>query len=271
MATLRVGPDEALHFIHETPADGGRTFVFVNALTSDTSLWEAEIAPSLRAAGHGTLVYNLRGQVDSPATPDRRLDADLIVGDLVRLLDHVAPARPVLVGLSIGGLFAARAILAGSQADGLVFLNTLRRMGPRLTWFGGAMKKIVDIGGLELMGDLMTPFIVAEDRIATMVPSHVDIAAYRAPDKTSGAYRLLADTLDADWDLPYEELTLPVLCLSGLQDRVFYDVADVQALAARLPDHRLIDIPYAGHMLPVECPTKVAVELLAFAASLGRG
>jgi 3-oxoadipate enol-lactonase len=120
------------------------------------------------------------------------LDADLIVGDLVHLLDHVAPARD-------------------------------------------------------------------------------DIAGYRAPDKTSGAYRLLADTLDADWDLPYEELTLPVLCLSGLQDRVFYDAADVQALAARLPDHRLIDIPEAGHMLAVECPTRVADELVAFAALLGRG
>ena len=271
MSILEIGPDEALHYVYAAAAGDGATCVLVNALTSDASMWEAEVAPSLRAAGLGTLVYNLRGQPDSPVAPDRCLDADLIVGDLVRLLDHVAPARPILVGLSIGGLFAARAVLAGCQAEGLVLLNTLRRMGPRLAWFGDAMKKIVDIGGLELMGDLMAPFIVAEDRLAAMAPSRDDIAGYQPPDKASGAYRLLVDTQDADWDLPYEELTLPVWCLSGLQDRVFYDAADVRALAARLPDGRLIDIPEAGHMLPVECPAKVVDALLTFAGSLDSG
>jgi 3-oxoadipate enol-lactonase len=77
MATLEIGPGEALHYNHQAPTDDGKTFVFVNALTSDMSLWDAEIAPSLRAAGHGTLVYNLRGQVDSPASPDRRFGCRL--------------------------------------------------------------------------------------------------------------------------------------------------------------------------------------------------
>jgi pimeloyl-ACP methyl ester carboxylesterase len=271
MATLEVGPGEALHYVHEAPAGGRPTCAFINALTGDVAMWEAEIAPALRAAGLGTLVYNLRGQADSPAAPDRRLDVDLVVGDLVRLLDHVAPPRPILVGLSIGGLFGARAVLAGAAAEGLVLINTLRRIGPRLAWFGDAMMKIVDIGGLELMGDLMTPFIIGEERLAAMAPARDDVAAYTPLDKTSGAYRLLADSQDADWDLPYEELALPVLCLSGLQDRVFYDAADVAALSARLPDGRRIDVPGAGHMLPVECPATVVEALLAFAGGLDDG
>jgi 3-oxoadipate enol-lactonase len=181
----------------------------------------------------------------------------------------VSPARPVIVGLSIGGLFAARAYLAGDEAHGLVFLNILRRMGPRLKWFGGAMKKIVDLGGLELMGDLMSPFIVGEGRLATLAPSRDGIDGYAPLDPTSGAYRLLADTLDADWYLPYEDLNLPVSCMSGLQDRDFYDATDVAALFARLPDGRRVDLPDAGHMIPVEQPAAVIGAVLELCRGLG--
>jgi pimeloyl-ACP methyl ester carboxylesterase len=47
---------------------------------------------------------------------------------------------------------------------------------------------------------------------------------------------------------------MPVTVLSGLQDRVFYDAADVAALAARMPDARTIDVPDVGHLVPMEQP-----------------
>jgi 3-oxoadipate enol-lactonase len=34
---------------------------------------------------------------------------------------------------------------------------------------------------------------------------------------------LLANAGSADWDLRYEDLTLPVLVMTGLQDHVFLD------------------------------------------------
>jgi len=60
MATLNLGPQDALYYEHSAPtAKNGYTFVFFNALTGDTGAWEAVIGPGLRKAGHGTLVYNL--------------------------------------------------------------------------------------------------------------------------------------------------------------------------------------------------------------------
>jgi drug/metabolite transporter (DMT)-like permease len=46
--------------------------------------------------------------VDSPFSAGAILDAAGVVDDAVKLLKHVHPPRPVFVGLSIGGLFAAQ-------------------------------------------------------------------------------------------------------------------------------------------------------------------
>jgi hypothetical protein len=109
-------------------------FVFFNALTGDTTNMEAPIAPPLREAGRGPLADNTRGPVDSRFSPDVVLDADLVVAGALRLPEHVQPSRPVRVGLSIGGLFAAR---------GLVLINTLRQDSARLRWIGDALARTV--------------------------------------------------------------------------------------------------------------------------------
>jgi hypothetical protein len=80
MPTLQLGPQDALYYEYTAPSvPGGFTFVFFNAQTGDTNTWESVISPKLRSEGHGTLAYNLRGQTDSPFSPELRLDVDLIV------------------------------------------------------------------------------------------------------------------------------------------------------------------------------------------------
>lgn len=137
MTTLQIGPHDALFYEYQAPrTETGLTFVFFNALTGDTSTWEAIIGPRVRGAGHGTLAYNLRGQEKSAFSPDLVLDTDLVVADARRLLAEVNPMRPVLVGLSIGGLFAARAWLKGSQSKeaGADQYTTPRRAAPEVDW-----------------------------------------------------------------------------------------------------------------------------------------
>ena len=268
MPVLSIGSNDALFYEHNPPgSDNGVTFVFFNALTGDTGLWEAVIGPALRDQGHGTLAFNFRGQVDSPFAEDARLDADGIVADAIKLLAHVQPEKPVLVGLSIGGLFAARAWLEGASAVGLVFINTLRRDGPRLKWIGDALVQAVDVGGLELFRDLYLPLLMNEDWLAENRKNFLKAdSPYTPLDPNSGVYKLLAEAgRTADWDLPYEKLNLPVLVITGLQDHVFLDPAVVYELTQRLPDARRINFPDAGHMIPGEQPEALAEALLGFA------
>lgn len=74
------GKDDGLYYEY-FPAGKpeGFTFVFYNAIISDTKSWEAFIAPELRSLGHGTLTFNYRGQIDSPFSEGVILDENLIV------------------------------------------------------------------------------------------------------------------------------------------------------------------------------------------------
>ena len=260
----------SLYFEHQAPSrPDAPTFVFVNALTGSTAHWEGVIGPALRERGFGTLSYNFRGQDGSPFSPEIELTPTLIVDDLKRLLDALKPARPILVGLSIGGLFAAQAHLGGAAAEGLVLLNTLREIGPRLAWVNDAMATISTEGGVQLFVDAMFPLLVNAEFAAAARPNFLK-GGYEKPDPKHGHINLMRNGGAADWDLPYERLALPTLVITGAQDRVFYDADIVDRLYQRLPDARRALWEDAGHLLPLERPERLATSLADFGAELER-
>lgn len=268
MATLQLDAENALFYLHAPAASGGRTFVFFNALTGDTGMWEGVIGARLRQAGHGTLSFNYRGQTGSPFGRDTVLDARCIVADARQLLATLAPREIVLTGLSIGGLFAAQAWLgglAGLSVRGLVLINTLRRDGPRLAWINDALLRCAEVGGLALFRDLYAPLLFNEDWLATHRADFLKTGGYTPLAPDSGHYQLLRHAGSADWNLPCEALRLPVLVITGLQDHVFLEPEVVDRLCARLPDARRMDMAGAAHLLPAERPDELAAALLAFA------
>ena len=269
MAQFSISEGNAV-FYNYTPASAeqGINFIFYNALTGDAGMWSSDIAAALQRAGHGTLVWNFRGQANSPFTPGLALDDRLIVADAGRLLHALNPPRSVLVGLSIGGLFAARTYLAGWPATGLVLINTLRRPGPRLAWLNDAALRCAEIGGLELIKDLYGALIFNQDWLAQNRSNAFKEEPYTPLSPEQGHYRLLSDCRSADWDIPYEQLALPALVLTGLQDDMFLNPDDVAALSARLPQAQRADLADAGHMVPVERPQAFIKALLDFARTL---
>lgn len=266
MSALNLGAHDNLYYEHQPPTQQARhTFVFFNALTGDVGMWNADVVPALHRQGYGTLTYNLRGQADSAFSDPQFLDCDHIVDDAMRLLSEIDPVKPILVGLSIGGLFAAHAMLRGAGADGLVLINTLRRNGPRLRWINDALVRCAEFGGLELFRDLFCPLLFNERWQAENRSKFLVQDSYHPIDRSSGIYHLLKYAADADWDLPYERLTAPMLVLTGLQDHVFLDLDDVAALTSRIPNAERKDQPDAGHMLPAECPRWLIDALVDFA------
>lgn len=264
MPVHELGPSDGLYFEHQPPQGDGITFVFFNALTGETAGWQA-VVPALRARGHGALLWNFRGQKDSPFADASVIGAARIVADGVTLLRSLAPARPVYVGLSIGGLFAAQAHLAGARCAGLLLINTLRKAGPRLAWVNAAVHRAALTGGGRLIQDLYMPLLAGPAWQAANRESFLKDEPYRPIDPASGVACLLAAGSGADWDLPYERLTMPVTVLSGLQDRVFYDAGDVAELCARLPDAVRVDLPDIGHLVSMERPQAIVDACLALA------
>jgi pimeloyl-ACP methyl ester carboxylesterase len=269
IAYIQIGPNDRIAYVHTPPSSpDGVTFVGFNALTGDMAGFENTLGSALREAGHGTLWWDYRGQGQSSVGDDTNVGEAQIAGDAKTLLQEVTPQRPVLLGLSVGGLYAARAWQLGGEATALVFVNTLRREGPRLRWVNAALTRLAATGGLDLVKDAYLPLLTNEGWQAENAGNFLQPGDYTPLDRTSGIFRLIESGQQVDWDLPYEDITLPVLNVTGLQDRIFYDEADVNRLLARLPDVRPVALPDAGHLIPMEKPHALAQELLTFAEEL---
>ena len=268
MAQLQISEGEALYYEYTAAGDNAQTFVFVNALTGSTEMWTGDICPRLQEAGYGTLCYNFRGQAKTAFADDTALTPGLIVEDLCRLMAEVGPPAPILVGLSIGGLFAAEAYLAGAEARGLVLINTLRKPTQRLDWINQAMVRLARIGGGRLVMTANMPGLASPELMAKMWDTTFSEDPYEAPPETDGLLRLMEGSLETDWDFPYEKLDVPVMLLTGAHDRVFRIEADVAELKARIPDTEEIVYPRAGHLIPLEAPEGFCDDLKGFAARI---
>lgn len=266
MTLYKIDSSNALHYDYTQAATSDKpTFVFFNPLTGDTSIWENSVVGPLIEAGYGVLVYNMRGQPNSPFAQGIALDQALIVNDATQLLQFIKPARPVFVGLSIGGIYAAWTAHQGAACAGMVFINTLRRNGPRLQWINDTVVRLVETGGAELLRDVLSPLIMNEQWQEMNRKNCLGNDGYTPIDQSGGTYNLLTHARHTDWNFPYEQLTMPVLSITGVQDRVFRDPQDIDAIYARMPNARRLDMQNAGHMIPVEQPQALLDALLGMA------
>lgn len=271
MTILTINNDNKLYYLYEAPkAPTLPTFVFVNALTGDTSGWENIVAPTLREHGFGTLSYDFRGQKNSSFNENIELTPTLIVDDLQFLIQSVAPQKPILVGLSIGGIFAAHAVLKGLCVEGLVLLNTLREIGPRISWVNDALPEMVSVGGIPLFLDAMFPLLVNQEFAAAARPNFLK-GDYAPLEAKHGHVNLMRNAGATQWDIDYSELTLPTLVVTGLEDRVFLDREVVARLLGDLPRAQHEEWENAGHLLPLERPERLVASLQQFAVTLEEG
>lgn len=273
MPDLELATGEALYYQYAAPKSKGKTFVFINALTGSTDMWSGAICQDLQDAGFGTLCFNFRGQVGSRFGDQTELTPDLVVDDLTSLMARINPPGPILVGLSIGGLFGAQAWLAGdgavAGACGMVLINTLRKPGLRLDWINQAMVRLARTGGTRLVMMANMAGIASPALLTKMWDSSFDEAPFEAPPQTDGLLRLMIGSLQTNWDFAYEKLDLPVLILTGKHDRVFRQDDDIAELKARIPAAQEIIYHEAGHLIPLESPDRFTDDLARFAESCG--
>ena len=265
MPFLNLGGDTALFYSYCAPTAEKPTFVFANSMSASTLVWENAIAPALRAEGFGTLSFDYRGQGQTKYGSHATLEPAEITDDIGRIVANVAPPHPILVGLSIGGLFAMRAILEGVPAIGLVLINTLRKPGPMVDWIIELEGRLIERGGMPLLMDVLRPMLASKEELARLRPTSLPTDGYTPWPKDHPRHRLGAGVRFADWNVPYEDLQLPVLVLTGLHDQLFRVQADVDELVARIPDPTVVVFEDAGHALHEERTDRFLSEISRFA------
>ena len=263
---MALSPHNGLSYKYRVPNSvDGFTFVCFNSLTGDKSMWETGIGTRFIKQGQGLLTWNMRGQANSPFS-NGEIHEDNIVDDAIRLLKKVKPQNPVFIGLSIGGLYAAKAHLSKESYPclGLILINTLRKIGSRLSWINKSLVRLTEIGGLDLLRDVYSPLLFGEKWLKQNRESFLKSCSYTPIKKKDGVWNLLKAGENTKWNVSWKTIDVPVFNITGLQDQIFRNDKVIAEMLTQFQNIKSIEYEDAGHMIPVETPEQLAKDILKF-------
>lgn len=247
----------------------GPVVVLLHGFPLDSSMWEYQysaigsmyriIAPDLR--GHGL-----------SAVPEGVYTIGEMADDVIDTLDALGITEPVVVGgHSMGGYIAlSMAARYPERLRGLILINTRAAADTADAARGRetTAKEIETSGRVEgvvssMLGKLFAPG--AAERHAEHFERIGQIMRRTNPMAMAGALRGMASRPDRTADLT--RITMPTLVLAGSDDQLIPPL-ESRRMAETLPNARLVMVPEAGHMAPLENPVAVDEAMHAFLGSL---
>lgn len=214
-------------------------------------MWDG-VRPALEDAGYA---------VEAPALPGDEVEMGFPAwaGRVLGALD--GPFVPV--GSSMGGYLAFELWRQASAR-----IPALALAGTRATPDSDEQRAARDDsimllgeGGHEPFWEGLRPKLFAADVEPAVAARARELAFDQPLTALVAAQETIRDRQDSRPTLA--SIDAPVLVLVGDED-VLTPPADAEAMAAALPDARLVRVPGAGHLLPLERPDAVAEELLGF-------
>ena len=268
VSNLDIDKKNSLYFEYEEGKQNTYTYVFVNALTGNTSAWNGIIGKRVRDAGHGYLTYNFRGQINSSFDESINLTSEIIISDLLKLINHLNLKNIILCGLSIGGLYAAIASLEKIDVKGLILINTLRKPSSRLDWINRAMVNAAKIGGSSLIMDMGMPVIASPKFLDKVKSNALNFENYKPLKKNDGILKLMEGSLSANWSFDWSKINIPTLVMTGHLDKMFRIPEDIEELVNKIKNSKRIELPNCGHLIPLEEPEQFSDHIINFVNNL---
>jgi YbgC/YbaW family acyl-CoA thioester hydrolase len=247
----------------------GPAVLFIHGFPLDHTIWEHQLS---HLDGWLRIAPDLRGMGQSDA-PDLGYSMATYAEDLLALLNSLGVERVVLCGLSMGGYVAFEMLRrARYRVQGLILMDSRAEAdSPEARKARDASSAQAREGGAAAVAAAMLPKILAS---ATATDNPVLAERVRRMMEATpvagmlGAITTLRDRPDSTPLLPTLE-GLPSLVVVGEEDQLT-PPARSQAMADLLPGSRLIVIPGAGHLTPMERPEAATAAVADFLARVGR-
>jgi pimeloyl-ACP methyl ester carboxylesterase len=229
--------------------------VFLHGFPLDHSMWRYQldylstryrcIAPDLRSFGGTT-------ELVKPAQP---ITIDTFANDVVALLDHLKIKSANFVGLSMGGYIALafwrnlanrkrvrRLILADTRAAGDTTATKANR---------NRQAELVKTQGIRPYADEMLPRLLAPENMAKRGSVVRHMIERTHPDTIVATLQALAARKDmVEW---LRRVHVKTLVVVGEKD-VISPVSDSELIHREVDGSKLVVIPNAGHIAPLENP-----------------
>lgn len=253
----------------------GVPLLLLHAFPLDHGMWEAQepLAESVRI-----IVPDQRGFGSTPGEPPIASIAAL-ADDAVALLDALHVAEPAFVcGVSMGGYVAQHvAARHPERVRGLILCDTkLDADTPEARAGRAGLAAKVGRRGAGLLADTMLGTLLAQSEEARGQPRRAAIEELLRQTIARQSVATIQAALVAMGDRPdmtdiIHGLAIPTLLVVGEED-TFTPPAIMQRMEEILPDARLLIVPRAGHLVPLEAPEVFNAAVLEFLhAVVGRG
>jgi pimeloyl-ACP methyl ester carboxylesterase len=211
------------------------------------------------------IAYDIRGHGESDIG-DGQFMIEGHVEDLFALLDHLQIQKTVIVGLSMGGYIALRALeKKPDRFLGAVLCNTRSESDPnegKLKRFAGLT--LVKTKGSAAFAEGFVPNLFAPGNQKSHQKEMEGIRATitrTPPLSIAGTLIALAARTDTTASLP--SLKVPTLIMVGEADQLTPPAAS-EAMHERIPGSELFIVPGAAHMSNLENPDFFNEKLLGF-------
>ncbi|MBA3521956.1 MAG: alpha/beta fold hydrolase [Gemmatimonadales bacterium] len=245
----------------------GPAVLFVHGYPLDRTIWAHQVA-SLE--GFRRIAPDLRGMGQSDA-PDLGYSMGMYAADLAALLDTLEVDQVVLCGLSMGGYVAFEFLRRWPErVRGLVLLDT--RAGPDSAEGKRARDAAAAVarerGAEAIAGAMLSQVLAAET--TTRLPEMAErVRALMAATPVAGVVGALAAMRDRPDSTPLlPTLTdLPTLVIVGEHDELT-PPEQARAMAGAIPRARLVVVPGAAHLPPLERPDETTRMLREFLTTL---
>jgi 3-oxoadipate enol-lactonase len=241
----------------------GPTVVLVHGYPLDGAMWSG-VARAL-SSRFRVLKPDLPGRGETPADSAGTIGgyADFLAAVLERL-----PEGAGLAGFSMGG-YAALALvkLRPTNLKALALVDT-RATADDEAGRGKRDEAIATVrsGGAAPIAEAMVPKLLSPDSLSNrdLVERLRRIISRQKPATVEADLTAMRDRPDSRDFL--SQITVPTLVLVGEADTLT-PPADSQAMAAAIPGAKLVTVPGAGHLTPMERPGAVAAALGEFFGS----
>jgi 3-oxoadipate enol-lactonase len=237
--------------------------VMVHGFPYSSNMWRNQVG-ALRESYY-CVAYDTRG-LGRSAPGDGQFTLEALVDDLFAVMAALDLRKPVLCGLSMGGYTALRAAEREPQRfRGLILCDT--RSGADAD--AGRIRraeliKKINTEGMEGFAAGMVAATFAEDaavRIPDVYQAALAEARSQNPLGVKGCLLAMASRTDTTAFLA--RIRVPVLLVVGEKDSLT-PVEEMRAMQQKIAGARLVVVPDAGHMAPLESPAFVTRAMQDF-------
>jgi 3-oxoadipate enol-lactonase len=237
--------------------------VFVHGFPFSQAMWHRQL-PAV-ASEFRAIAYDVRGLGES-SVGDGQYTIEGHVDDLIALLDDLEITRAVVVGLSMGGYIAFRALERNLPRFCGAILCDTRSEGDSSEGRLGRALGVAEVkrGGSSAYADGFVKKIFAagsEARVPEEISLIHGIISRTPPLAIAGTLLALAARTDTTASLG--KFSIPMLILVGEQDVITPPEAS-RSMHQKIPGSTLQIIPDAAHMSPLENPATVNTAIMNF-------